>query len=154
AVMEAMAPDVEWYGHPNLPEPGPYHDRDDVERWMSQFREAWGELNAEPVELLEADDSVVALLHMTGRGRGRRVEGAGGVGAHGAGLRAGRVVYFRIHPGDGAADLAGLDQTELDLLVLRVAQGKDEDEIAEKTGRDPADVRAILDGTREKLRSL
>src|SRR5262249_16983951 len=154
AVMDAMAPDVEWHGHPNLPEPGPYHDRDDVERWMRQFREAWGELNAEPVELLDADDSVVALIHMTGRGRGSGVEVAGGVDAHVARFRDGDVIYFRIYPGDRAADLAGLDQTELDLLVLRVAHGMDEDEIAERTGRGPADVRAILDGTREKLRSL
>ena len=43
-VIAAFAPDVEWHGHPRLPEPGPYGGRDQVERWMDQFREAWGQL--------------------------------------------------------------------------------------------------------------
>ena len=43
---------------------------------MAQFREAWGELAAEPID---AEDRVVALVHMTGRGRGTGVEVQGGV---------------------------------------------------------------------------
>ena len=153
-VMGAMAPDVEWHGHPNLPEPGPYHDRDDVERWMRQFREAWGELSAKPVELLEAEDCVVALIHMTGRGRGSGVEVQGGADVHVARFRDADVVYFRIYPGDRAAELAGLDEAEMDLLVLRVAQGMNEDEIAERTDLDPNEVGETLDQIREKLRAL
>jgi uncharacterized protein len=154
AVMDAMAPDVEWHGHPNLPEPGPYHDRNDVERWMRQFREAWGELAAEPVEVLDAEDWVIALIHMTGRGRGSGVEVQGGADVHVARFHDGDVVYFRIYPGDRAADLAGLDENEMDLLVLRVARGMNEDEIAEQTGLDPAQVASRLEATREKLRAL
>ncbi len=66
----AFAGDVEWHGHPRLPEPGPYRSRQEVLRWMEQFREAWGELRAEPVELLDAGDGVIALVHMTGTGTG------------------------------------------------------------------------------------
>jgi ketosteroid isomerase-like protein len=154
AVVSAFAPDVEWHGHPRLPEPGPYRTRADVERWMAQFREAWGELAAEPVELIDAEDRVVALVHMTGRGRGSGVEVQGGVDVHVMALGSQGVCAFRIYPGDIAAARAGLSDREFEILVLRVASELSRPEIAERLGSDERAVAATLDGAFEKLRGL
>ena len=151
-VVSAMAEDVEWHGHPRLPEPGPYTDPQAVGRWMRQFQEAWGELHAEPVELLDAGDWVIALVHMTGRGRGSGVVVAGGVDVHVVGFRNGAVSFFRILPGDDAAELARLNGGEMDLLVLRVQEGLSEGEIADRLGDDLA--AAGLASAYEKLRGL
>ena len=151
SVVSALSDRVEWHAHPRLPEPGPYNDPAAVGRWMKQFREAWGELHAEPVELLEAGDGVVALVHMTGRGRGSGVTVRGGVDVHVVGFEDGKVRYFRILPGDDAAELAGLDQDERDLLVLRVPEGMSEDEIIAERGEAAGET---LAGAYEKLRAL
>jgi ketosteroid isomerase-like protein len=152
-LVSGLDDDVEWHGHPRLPEPGPYTDPAAVGRWMLQFREAWGELRAEPVELLDAGDGVIALVHMTGRGRGSGVAVRGGVDVHVAGFRDGNVSYFRILPGDEAAELVGLDEREMELLVLRVQEGMSEKEIAARGGGEP-DVAATLASAYEKLRRL
>jgi ketosteroid isomerase-like protein len=151
AVIAALADDVEWHGHPRLPEPGPYTDPEAVGRWMDQFREAWGELRAEPVELIESGDGVVALVHMTGRGRGSGVAVSGGVDVHVVRFEGGRVSYFRILPGDDAAELTGLDPGEMELLILRVQEEMTEREIAAQRGDGaPAELAAAYD----KLRGL
>lgn len=151
SVVSALAGDVEWHGHPRLPEPGPYTDPQAVARWMEQFQEAWGELHAEPVELIDGEDGVVALVHMSGRGRGSGVEVSGGVDVHVVGFDDGKVRYFRILPGDDAAELVDLDDNEMELLVLRVQDGMSEDEIAEQRG---GEARSALAGAYEKLRGL
>jgi ketosteroid isomerase-like protein len=154
AVIAAFAPDVEWHGHPRLPEPGPYAGRDDVARWMDQFREAWGQVEARPIELIDAGDGVVALIHMTARGRGSGVEVQGGVDVHAMTFGADGITYFQIYPGDMAAERARLREPEMELLILRVASELTPPEIAARLGRDESDVRAILDATYEKLRRL
>jgi ketosteroid isomerase-like protein len=154
AVTAALAPDVEWYGHPRLPEPGPYRSREEVARWMGQFREAWGELVAEPIEVLAADGGAVALVHMTGRGRGSGVEVKGGVDFHVLKRGPAGVTEFRIYPGDLAAERAGLTAEEFDVLVLRVSSELRPGEIAAHLGADEAWVRAILEGAYEKARGL
>jgi ketosteroid isomerase-like protein len=153
-VIAAFAPDVEWHGHPRLPEPGPYRSRSDVERWMAQFREAWDELSARPVELLDAGDSVVALVHMTGRGRGSGVEVQGGVDVHVMTLGANGITYFQIFPGNIAADRAGLTEPEMDVLILRVASELAPPEIADRLDAEGEEVEEILAGAFEKLRRL
>ena len=152
-VVSALSEDVEWHGHPRLPEPGPYTDPEAVGRWMGQFQEAWGELRAEPVELLEAGDWVIALVHMTGRGRGSGVAVQGGVDVHVVGFRNRMVSFFRILPGDEAAELVGLDERQMDLLVLRVQEGLTEEVIAERHGGDEVTGSALA-GAYEKLRRL
>jgi ketosteroid isomerase-like protein len=154
AVIAAFAPNVEWHGHPRLPEPGPYRSRADVERWMAQFREAWGELETRPIELLDAGDGVVALVHMTGRGRGSGVEVQGGVDVHAMTLEADGIAYFQIFPGDVAADRAGLSEAEMDVLVLRVASELEPPDIAARLDLDEGEVQRILAGAFEKLRGL
>jgi len=154
AVIEAFAPDVVWHGHPRLPEPGPYTGREDVGRWMSQFQEAWGELSARPVELLDAGDSVVALIHMTGRGRGSGVEVRGGVDVHVMTLGSDGVAFFRIYPGDVAAERAGLTEREMEALILLVPGELARPEIADRLGTDEGEIASVLDGAFDKLREL
>jgi ketosteroid isomerase-like protein len=151
SVVAALSDDVEWLGHPRLPEPGPYTEPAAVRRWMEQFREAWGELHAEPVELLEAGEGVIALVHMSGRGRGSGVAVTGGVDVHVVVFENATVRFFRILPADDAADLVGLDQEEMELLVLRVQEGMSEGEIAERRGDEAT---ATLASAYEKLRGL
>lgn len=154
AVTAALAPDVRWYGHPRLPEPGPYESRADVERWMAQFQEAWGELSAHPIELIDATDRVVALVHMTGRGRGSGVQVQGGVDVHVMRFGPEGVAEFRIYPGDVAAESAGLTEKEMEVMVLRVVSELGPTEIAGRLGSDESGIRSILDGAFEKLRRL
>jgi ketosteroid isomerase-like protein len=154
AVTSVLAPDVEWRGHPRLPEPGPYQTRAEVERWMTQFREAWGEVTARPIELIDAGDSVVVLVHMTGRGRGSGVAVQGGVDVHVLTLGPEGVTEFRIYPGDVAAARAGLTEEEMDVLILRVASELTPPEIADRRGSDEPEIRSILEGAFEKVREL
>jgi ketosteroid isomerase-like protein len=154
AVVALFAEDVEWHGHPRLPEPGPYRSREAVKRWMDQFQEAWGELTATPVELLDSEQDVVALVHMTGRGRGSGVEVAGGVDVHLIRFGGDEVVFFEIVPWDMAAERAGLERGESDAVVLRVRDGLDDEGIAGELGIGGGEVTSRLHGAFHKLREL
>jgi ketosteroid isomerase-like protein len=154
AVVAMLAPDVEWHGHPRLPEPGPYRGRDQVERWMGQFREAWGSLAAQPVELIDAGDSVIALVHMTGRGRGSGVEVRGGVDVHVMTLGPNGVIFFRIYPADVAAELAGLEDRQMEALGLLVTEGLGASAIGDRLGIPEPEVTSTLDRVFEGLRAL
>jgi ketosteroid isomerase-like protein len=153
-VIEGFADEVKWHGHPRLPEPGPYRSREEVRTWMSQFREAWGELSAEPVELIDAGDSVVALVHMSGRGRGSGLEVRGGVDVHVITLRDGKVSYFRIYPGDFLVEHAELSDREVELLILRVQEGLELEQIAERLGISQAEVGEMFEHVVALLREL
>ena len=150
----AFANDVEWHGHPRLPEPGPYGSREEVLRWMEQFREAWGELSAEPVELVDAGDSFVALVHMSGRGRGSGVEVRGGVDVHVGTFKGGKISYFRIYPGNFLTEEADLSEPEFELLILRVQEGLGMPEIARRLGISESEAEAMLEHVHELLRNL
>jgi ketosteroid isomerase-like protein len=154
SAAEVFAEDVEWHGHPRLPEPGPYRSRDEVKRWMAQFREAWGELEADPVELIEAGDSVVALVRMSGRGRDSGLEVRGGVDVHVMTFTEGTLSYFRIYPGDYLVEHPELSSEEMELLILRVQEGLELPEAAERLGIDQSEARARFDHVAEVLRRL
>jgi ketosteroid isomerase-like protein len=149
-----FADDMEWHGHPRLPEPGPYGSREEVERWMSQFQEAWGELEADPVILVEDGESVVALVHMSGRGRDSGVEVRGGVDVHVMTFTDGAISYFRIHPGDYLRDHSEVSDEEFELLILRVQEGLDVGEAAARLGINEPEARGMLDHVAEVLRDL
>jgi ketosteroid isomerase-like protein len=149
-----FAEDVEWHGHPRLPEPGPYRSRDEVERWMSQFQEAWGELEANPVILVEDGDSVVALVHMSGRGRDSGVEVRGGIDVHVMTFEGDALSYFRIHPGEYLRDHSEVSDEEFELLILRVQEGMDIGEAAKRLGIDESQAGRMLDHVADVLRDL
>jgi ketosteroid isomerase-like protein len=149
-----FADDVEWHGHPRLPEPGPYRSRAEVERWMSQFQEAWGELEANPVVLVEDGDSVIALVHMSGRGRDSGVEVKGGVDVHVMTFTEGALSYFRIHPGDYLRGHSEVGEREFELLILLVQEGLELPDAAGRLGIEEPEARRMLDHVRELLKEL
>jgi len=149
-----FADDVEWHGHPQLPEPGPYRSREEVERWMSQFQEAWGELEADPVVLVEGGDDVIALVHMSGRGRDSGVEVRGGVDVHIMTFTDGAISYFRIHPGNYLRENNEVSATEFELLILRVQEGLELREAAGRLGIEEPEARRMMDHVAELLREL
>ena len=64
------------------------------------------------------------------------------------------VTYFRIYPADAAASEAGLEDREMEALVLRVQEGLGAAAIADRTGASEADVSATLDRAFERLSGL
>ncbi len=126
----------------------------EVERWMIQFREAWGELAADPVELVEEGDNVVALVHMTGRGRGSGVEVRGGVDVHVISFTGDAISYFRIYPGNFLVESTEVTDEEFELLILRVQEGLEVPEVAGRLGIEERTARGMLDHVRQLLREL
>jgi hypothetical protein len=60
ATMERFDPAVEFSPDPRWPEPGPYHGRETVARFMDGYRSAWGQVELEIHELGERRGMVVA----------------------------------------------------------------------------------------------
>jgi ketosteroid isomerase-like protein len=149
-----FADDVEWHGHPRLPEPGPYGSREEVKRWMSQFQEAWGELEADPVILVEEGDNVIALVHMSGRGRDSGVEVRGGVDVHVMSFRDDALSYFCIHPGDYLREHSEVSDAEFELLVLLVQEGLETPDAARRLGIDRSEAERMLGHVEELLKQL
>lgn len=76
AVLAIYHPDVEWDHRNNRELVGlmggelVYHGHEGVRRWSRDFYEAWENVEAELVDLIEADgDKVVVVLNYRGRGR-------------------------------------------------------------------------------------
>jgi uncharacterized protein len=101
---ELLAPDVEWQTPPNLPEPGVWRGPDEVKQRMGELLEVFDEFQVKVIELIDADDRVVALVRYKGRGSatGLAVEGAG-VDAQIWTLRGGKAVQIETYSGTTAA---------------------------------------------------
>ena len=56
------------------PGAGAFHGHTELREWAEGFLAAWESHHAEVVELLEADHSIVAILHLIGRGSGSGIE--------------------------------------------------------------------------------
>ncbi len=55
---------------PDVPEPGPFRGHVQLRQWTEGFLAAWESHRVEVVELIETDDTAVALLRLTGLGTG------------------------------------------------------------------------------------
>ena len=154
-IAAALAEDVEWHGHPRLPEPGPFVGRDAVKSWLAGLRVAWDEISIHPLAFAEAGSDVVVLINITGRGRGSGVEVQSGIDAHvWTVAEDGRVIRMRWIQGDQAARRTGLSDREREVLRLRGAEGLSDSEIGERLGESPEQVRSIADGALEALPRL
>jgi uncharacterized protein len=67
-------PDCEVSFRPEVPEPGPFRGHAELRQWAEGFMAAWQSHHAEVVETHVARDTVVASLHLAGRGGGSGVE--------------------------------------------------------------------------------
>src|SRR3954452_11452534 len=74
AFLSGYAVDCEVVFPPEVPEPGPFHGHAELKQWVEGFLVAWESHRAEVVEVMDAGDDVVAVLHMMGRGSGSGVD--------------------------------------------------------------------------------
>jgi ketosteroid isomerase-like protein len=74
AILALFDPECEVIFPPEVPEPGPFHGHTELREWAEGFLAAWESHHAEVVELIEADHSIVAILHLIGRGSGSGIE--------------------------------------------------------------------------------
>ena len=116
-VAAILDEDVEWRGHPRLPEPGPYFGREAVRGWLDDLRSAWQEIEVHLLALSDCDDAVVALVHITGRGRGSGLDVASGIDAHVWRVRSGRVVEMTWMQGDSVARRLGVPPAKVQSTV-------------------------------------
>ena len=79
---------------PEVPEPGPLHGLVELRQWAEGFLTAWEFHHAEVVEIVDAGDSVVAMLHLIGRGIDSGLE-MDETDAHVFTLRDGKVVCWQ-----------------------------------------------------------
>jgi ketosteroid isomerase-like protein len=74
AMLALFDPECEVIFSPEVPEPGPFHGPTELREWAEGFLAAWESHHAEVVELIETDHSIVAILHLIGRGAGSGIE--------------------------------------------------------------------------------
>jgi uncharacterized protein len=151
SVAAILDEEVEWHGHPRLPEPGPYFGRDAVKRWLISLRSAWESISVHPLAFAESGDMVVVLVHITGQGRGSGVAVQSGVDAHVWEVADRRVIGMRWLQGDEAARRAGLSVREREVLRLRGAHDLSDSEIADRLGLSAAEVGSVAGAALGKL---
>jgi ketosteroid isomerase-like protein len=54
--------------------PATYHGHAGLRRWFREYYEAWGDVQAEIVELIDAGDQVISIITYRARGRASGVE--------------------------------------------------------------------------------
>ena len=74
AVLERLAPDVEIYADPGLPNSGNFHGHEGALLWFERWLEAWETFTIEPEEIIPVGDELVVCVLQRGRGRGSGVE--------------------------------------------------------------------------------
>ena len=153
-VVASLAEDVEWHGHPRLPEPGPYFGRDDVRRWLAESLAPWEEISIHPLAVVGDGNDVIALINITGRGKGSGLEVQSGVDAHVWTVAEGRIVSMRWIQGDEVARQTGLSEEEREVMRLRGAQNLDDEEIGERLHLTAEAVQEAADGALAKLPRL
>jgi ketosteroid isomerase-like protein len=86
--------DCEVTFRPEVPEPGPFRGHAELRQWVEGFMAAWHSHHAKVVATHVARDTVVASLHLAGRGGGSGVE-MEETDAHLFTIRKGRVVRWQ-----------------------------------------------------------
>ncbi len=95
AMLALFHPECEVIFSPEVPEPGPFHGPTELREWAEGFLAAWESHHAEVVELIEADQSIVAILRLTGRGSGSGIEMVDETDAHVFTFSDGKVTHWR-----------------------------------------------------------
>lgn len=74
AVMDSMHDDIEWVTPDSTPLGGRYHGKQEVMGFFGRLSELMSDLRVEPREFIEADDRIVVLCRISGRGRGGQLD--------------------------------------------------------------------------------
>ena len=112
AATELFDPEVVWHGYTHLPDSGRRDGVDEVRRWVTEFAEAWGEIEVSIDRLVQVrDDSVLALVRMSGRGRDSGATVTSGLVGHVWSIRTGKIVAVHMYQGTEAAlEAVGLSE--------------------------------------------
>ena len=105
-VMAAFGEDIAWESPESIPFGGSYHGHDGVGRFFSQLPEHWDELRVEPEEFIDGGETIVVLVHLTGKGAGGSMDSKS---VHLWRMRDGKAAAFREYP-DTALVLQALGQ--------------------------------------------
>jgi ketosteroid isomerase-like protein len=95
SVMAAFHEDIEWQGPDSVPWGGDYHGHDGVGRFFGQLGDYWQELKVEPEEFIEAGDTIVVLIRLSGTGAGGSTDSKS---LHLWPMRDGKAASFREYP--------------------------------------------------------
>ena len=74
AVLDSFSPDVEWDFTDRVFNPEIYRGHDGVRAWQRELEDVWDDWENEVERVVDAGDSVVAIVRSKGRGRGSGVE--------------------------------------------------------------------------------
>jgi ketosteroid isomerase-like protein len=70
AGLEGIADDVTWEVLEVFPEKGPFRGKEGILRFWQSWAETFSEFRAEIEEIVEVEDHIVVVMHMSGRGHG------------------------------------------------------------------------------------
>lgn len=73
-VLDHLDPDIEWNEAPEVPGGQMHQGIGAVRAYLRSFPRIWEELRFEPEEVHEAGDTVVVMVHLSGRGQQSGVE--------------------------------------------------------------------------------
>ena len=73
AFLSLFNPACEVLFRPDVPEPGPFHGRDELRGWAEGFLSAWDDQHVEVSEAIAAGDRVFVALRLTVRGTGSNI---------------------------------------------------------------------------------
>jgi ketosteroid isomerase-like protein len=67
--LEGLPDDIEWLVPAELPDPGPFIGREGILRFWSMWRETFSEFEVEIDEVIDAEEHVIVMIRVHGRGR-------------------------------------------------------------------------------------
>jgi ketosteroid isomerase-like protein len=109
AALDFFHRDAEWHPPREDPDATPRRGREAISRYFGQWLDAWEDFRIEPESLLDAGDKVVAVIRITGRGRGSGVEFPELRSAHVFTLRESEIVRVQVfYDRDEALEAVGL----------------------------------------------
>jgi ketosteroid isomerase-like protein len=94
-VMAAFHEDIEWHTPDSMPFGGSYHGHDGVGHFFGQLSEYWQELRVEPEEFIDAGETIVVPIRLSGTGAGGAVQSES---LHLWRMRDGKAASFREYP--------------------------------------------------------
>jgi ketosteroid isomerase-like protein len=68
--LEALHPEIDWHIRADLPNSRTLRGYEDVKRRDADWKQAFGDLHLEPIEVSEASGKTVVLVHFHGRLKG------------------------------------------------------------------------------------
>jgi ketosteroid isomerase-like protein len=68
--LEGVADDVSWEVLDVFPERGPFHGKEGIQQFWESWTDTFVEFRAEIEEVIDAEDDVIVVMHMSGRGHG------------------------------------------------------------------------------------